>query len=201
MGSIYLRYAAISANSDIDRRCKLTHAAAHFERTSRKYSVLSFIKPGLATALILTSAACAHRPSAHATDPTTVGSAARPQGEVVDFAASAGERVFFDYDQFNLRPDARRTLEQQASWLLRNPAVRVIVAGHCDERGTREYNLSLGARRAAAARDYLVSLGVSPSRIDTVSFGKDRPLDSRASEDGWAINRHAHTQVVGVRTS
>jgi peptidoglycan-associated lipoprotein len=81
------------------------------------------------------------------------------------------------------------------------PNVRVLVAGNCDERGTREYNLALGARRAAAARDYLVSLGVDGGRVETVSYGKERPLDARANEEAWSVNRNAHTQIVSGAVS
>src|SRR5690606_5309068 len=105
-----------------------------------------------------------------------------------DFRVSVGDRVFFGYDQYDLASDARATLEKQAAWLKQYPNVRVLLAGNCDERGTREYNLALGARRAAAAKDYLVSLGVSASRMDTVSYGKERPMDPRSNEEAWALN-------------
>ena len=123
-----------------------------------------------------------------------------PQGPVPgsldDFRVSVGERVFFGYDRYDLSPEARATLEKQAAWLRRYSSVRVLVAGNADERGTREYNLALGARRAASAKDYLVSLGVSATRLDTVSYGKERPLDPRSSEEAHALNRNAHTQLV-----
>ena len=123
-----------------------------------------------------------------------------PQGPVPgsldDFRISVGERVFFGYDRYDLSPEARATLEKQAAWLRRYSAVRVLVAGNADERGTREYNLALGARRAASAKDYLVSLGVSAGRLDTVSYGKERPLDPRSTEEAHALNRNAQTQLV-----
>ena len=117
-------------------------------------------------------------------------------GSLDDFRVSVGERVFFGYDRYDLSPEARATLEKQAAWLRRYSSVRVLVAGNADERGTREYNLALGARRAASAKDYLVSLGVSATRLDTVSYGKERPLDPRSSEEAHALNRNAHTQLV-----
>ena len=117
-------------------------------------------------------------------------------GSVEDFRVSVGDRVFFGYDRFDLTPEARSVLERQAAWLRQYPNVRMLVAGNCDERGTREYNLALGARRAAAARDYLVSLGVAAGRVETVSYGKERPLDPRANEEAWSVNRNAHTQIV-----
>jgi peptidoglycan-associated lipoprotein len=117
-------------------------------------------------------------------------------GSLEDFRITAGERVFFGYDRFDLTPEARATLEKQAAWLRRYGSVRVLVAGSADERGTREYNLALGARRASAAKDYLVSLGVPAGRIETVSYGKERPLDPRSNEEAWALNRNAHTQIL-----
>jgi peptidoglycan-associated lipoprotein len=117
-------------------------------------------------------------------------------GSVQDFQASVGDRVFFDYDSFSLTGQARSVLERQAAWMQRYPNVRVLIAGNADERGTREYNFALGARRASAARDYLVSLGVAAGRIDTVSYGKERPMDPRSNEEAWSVNRNAHTQIV-----
>jgi len=92
-------------------------------------------------------------------------------------------------------------LSRQASWLNRYPNTRILIDGNADERGTREYNLALGARRASAARDYLVNLGVSPSRISTISYGKERPIDGRSNEEAWAKNRNAHTGIVSGATS
>lgn len=109
----------------------------------------------------------------------------------------AGERVFFGFDSSTLSPEARAVLREQANFLNANPTLRIRVEGNADERGTREYNLALGARRANAAKDFLVGLGVNPSRIDTISYGKDRPLDPRSTEAAWAMNRNARTFVVG----
>lgn len=117
-------------------------------------------------------------------------------GSLDDFRISVGERVFFGYDRYDLSPEARATLEKQAAWLRRYSSVRVLIAGNADERGTREYNLALGARRAAATKDYLVSLGVPAARLETVSYGKERPLDPRSTEEAHALNRNAHTQLV-----
>jgi len=122
-------------------------------------------------------------------------------GSAEDFRVSVGDRVFFGYDRFDLTPEARQVLERQAAWLRQYPNVRLLVAGNCDERGTREYNLALGARRAAAARDYLVSLGVDGGRIETVSYGKERPLDPRSNEEAWSVNRNAHSQIVSGAVS
>lgn len=110
--------------------------------------------------------------------------------------AEAGERVFFETDRFDLTDEARSILTRQAAWIRANPGKRVLVAGNCDERGTREYNLALGARRASAARDFLIGLGVNPERIETVSYGKERPIDDRPNPEGWAVNRNAHTMLL-----
>lgn len=117
-------------------------------------------------------------------------------GSQADLEQNAGHRVFFGYDQYSLTSQAQATLARQAEWLKGNPSSRILVAGNCDERGTREYNLALGARRAAAARAYLVSLGVDGSRVSTVSYGKERPLDTRSSSDAWALNRNATSTIV-----
>ncbi len=119
-------------------------------------------------------------------------------GSQEDLVVNVGDRVFFDFDKFNLKPDARKTLEKQAAWLKANPSVRVTVEGHCDERGTREYNLALGERRANAAKDYLVSLGINPSRLKTISYGKERPVAMGSNEAAWAQNRRSVTVVTGA---
>jgi len=108
-----------------------------------------------------------------------------------DLALNVGDRVFFDFDKSDLRPDAIETLNRQASWLSANGGVTVTIEGHCDERGTREYNLALGGRRAAAAKQYLESTGVDGGRIDTVSYGKERPAVLGSNEAAWAQNRRA----------
>ncbi len=108
---------------------------------------------------------------------------------------SAGDRVFFDTDAYTIRPDAADGLSKQADWLNRYPAVRVRIEGNCDERGTREYNFALGARRANSVRDFLVAHGVDGSRITTVSYGKERPIDPGDGEDAWAKNRNGHTTI------
>lgn len=119
-------------------------------------------------------------------------------GSQQDLEVNVGDRVFFDFDSYSLRPDARATLEKQSAWLQQNPKVTVTIEGHTDERGTREYNLALGERRANAVRDYLVALGVDPNRIKTVSYGKERPVDPRSTEAAWAKNRRAVMVVNNV---
>lgn len=125
---------------------------------------------------------------------TRMGPAAGTQEDLV---VNVGDRVFFDFDKYNLKTEARATLEKQAAWLKRFPAATVTVEGHCDERGTREYNLGLGERRANSAKDYLVSLGVSPNRIKVISYGEERPVALGSNEAAWAQNRRSVTVVTG----
>lgn len=104
--------------------------------------------------------------------------------------------VHFDFDKYNLRSDAIRTLRANADFLRNYPTIRVQIEGHCDERGTPQYNLALGERRAYTSRDYLARVGVSGSRLSTISYGEERPQDSRQSETGWARNRRTHFRIV-----
>jgi peptidoglycan-associated lipoprotein len=106
-----------------------------------------------------------------------------------------GDRVFFDFDRATIRPDGEATLRRQAQFLRDNANLRITVAGHCDERGTREYNLALGERRATAAKNFLVSLGVDASRVITTSFGKERPIVLGHNEAAWAQNRVSITSI------
>jgi len=117
-------------------------------------------------------------------------------GSVQDFVINVGEFVYFDLDMYDIRSDAMPVLDAQAAWLRQYPNVKVRIEGNCDERGTREYNLALGARRANAVRDYLASRGVASSRIVTLSWGKERPVDPGSNEDAWAHNRNGHTVIV-----
>ncbi|MGF1628509.1 MAG: peptidoglycan-associated lipoprotein Pal [Kiloniellaceae bacterium] len=110
-------------------------------------------------------------------------------GSQEDLTVEVGDRVFFDFDQFNIRADQRGTVEALAAWLDTNPSVTLTVEGHCDERGTREYNLALGERRANSVRDYLVALGVNPARLSTVSYGEERPAVLGSNDSAWAQNR------------
>jgi peptidoglycan-associated lipoprotein len=103
--------------------------------------------------------------------------------------------VYFDTDEYSIRADAQPVLGAQAQWLNRYPQVRIRIEGNADERGTREYNLALGARRANAVRDFLIGQGVAAGRIETISFGKERPIDPGSSEEAWAKNRNGHTAI------
>jgi peptidoglycan-associated lipoprotein len=116
-------------------------------------------------------------------------------GSEEDLVANVGDRVFFAFDSSQLSSEARATLDRQAGWLGRYPQVSVQIAGNCDDRGTEEYNLALGQRRANAARDYLVARGVTSARISTISYGKDRPTALGDNEEAWAQNRNAITSV------
>ena len=103
--------------------------------------------------------------------------------------------VYFDFDRSDIKPDARRILAEDAEWLRKHRAVKVQIEGHCDERGTVEYNLALGQRRAASIRKYLVALGVNPGRLFTISYGEEQPVDPQHSEEAWAKNRRAHFKI------
>lgn len=105
--------------------------------------------------------------------------------------------IYYGYDRFNLTPEARKVLAEKASFLNANADVKVRIEGHCDERGTREYNLALGERRAKSAQDYLIFLGIDASRISTVSYGEERPVDPAHNEAAWTKNRRAHFDVLG----
>lgn len=132
------------------------------------------------------------------TEPVRVETAGFEAGSQADLETSAGHRVFFGYDQYTLSPQAQNTLRQQAQWLNANPGVTVQLAGNTDERGTREYNLALGARRAEAAKAYLVSLGVTANRLQTVSHGKERPAATGSNENSWSQNRNSTTTVLST---
>lgn len=106
-------------------------------------------------------------------------------------AEQIGDRVQFGYDSYTLSTQARQVLLSQAKWLQRFPNLTITIEGHCDERGTREYNLALGERRANSAKSYLVALGVSENRINVVSYGKERPAAAGSNEQAWAKNRRA----------
>ncbi len=115
------------------------------------------------------------------------------QGQV--FESSMLKDIYFNFDRYDIRPDDAAVLQENAALLKKFPKVKIQIEGHCDERGTIEYNLALGERRANKTKDYLVSLGISPDRISTISYGKERPLDPGHHEEAWAKNRRAHTII------
>jgi len=118
-------------------------------------------------------------------------------GTIQDFIVNVGDRVFFDFDKSTLTGKAQETLNKQAAWLSRVSSATILIEGHCDERGTREYNLALGERRATAVKDYLVSKGIAASRIKTISYGKERPAVLGSNEWAWSQNRRGVTTITG----
>ena len=161
---------------------------------------------GLMAALLLVSA-CASEPDATKTSTgegsgrtsqtsgTTSPSVSAPRPGSAEEFITIGDRVFFDFDKSAVRSDGAQTLNAQAAWLQKYPGVSVVVEGHCDERGTREYNLALGERRANAVKEYLVSRGISANRVSTISYGKERPAVLGSNESAWAQNRRGVTVV------
>lgn len=110
----------------------------------------------------------------------------------VESAGRSLQDIHFDFDQHNIRPEDRAILEKNGQWLKGNPSAKVQIEGHCDERGTVEYNLALGERRAKSTKDYLISLGIEPDRLPTISYGEEKPLDPGHNEEAWAKNRRSH---------
>jgi len=128
-------------------------------------------------------------------DVASVDLSAPIPGTQEDLVQNVGDRVLFDYDSAVLTPEGRRTLERQAEWLRLFPEHSIMIEGHCDERGTREYNLALGERRSHAAREALIAFGIDPSRIKTTSYGKERPYALGHNKESWKLNRRAVSVV------
>lgn len=161
----------------------------------------------MAVALVAT-AGCAKKPPKELPPPPTEQPPTQPgnygnnEGQTMSSLAEQFRRevtsdtVHFALDQYDIDAEARGVLESQATWLAAHPAVRITIEGHCDERGTREYNLALGDRRANAAKNYLAERGVSPDRITTISYGKERPIALGSDDASWAQNRRAVTIVL-----
>jgi peptidoglycan-associated lipoprotein len=116
--------------------------------------------------------------------------------EGVVFESSLLKDVYFDYDKYDIRPGDMAILKENATLLKKYPTVKIQIEGHCDERGTNEYNLALGERRANSTKNYLISLGIPSDRISTISYGEEKPLDPSHREEAWAKNRRAHTIIV-----
>ncbi len=150
---------------------------------------------GLAAASFVS--ACADTPPPAPAPATTISSATNTvtPGSQEDLVANVGDRVFFDYDRSSLSPEAQAILARQAAWLNKYPQVNVQVAGNCDERGTEDYNIALGNRRAMTTSQYLQAQGIGRPRITTISYGKDRPVALGSDEAAWAQNRNAITSV------
>jgi len=164
----------------------------------------------LTVAAMVALAGCAHKkpktlppPPPESTAPSNdTGASSGPVGSSIvpgsraDFLQQVGtDTVHFDTDKSDVNSEGQGILAQQAKWLVAHPQVRVTLEGHCDERGTREYNLALGDRRATSAKNTLVAAGVSPDRINTISYGKERPVATGSDESSWAQNRRAVTVV------
>ncbi len=165
-----------------------------------KYTALMGMA-GLSAALLL--GACSTPKPVDAPPPPMASTPSAPSaptssivpGSAEDLRVNVGDTVHFAYNEYNVEEADRATLQRQATWLQKYPSIRVTVEGDCDERGTREYNLALGARRANAVKEYLVSLGVSAARVDTISYGKEHPICSDSTEDCWAQNRRGVTSI------
>ena len=143
------------------------------------------IKTIAAVAALVFVAACSSNEQAAAPS----GTAAVTPGSIADFKQNVGDRVYFDFDQSSVREDGRATLGKQATWLKQYTNYPITIEGKCDERGTREYNLALGERRANAVKQYLIAQGVPATRIQTISYGKERPEVVGSDEGAWARNR------------
>ena len=168
-----------------------------------------FYKFIITTFLILFVAACATKPkdSADASGSGTTSSDSVEgtitetagngivAGSQEDLIVNVGDRVFFGYDSSELDSDALELLQDQVAWLKQNSDVSITIEGHCDERGTREYNLALGEKRAQAVKNYLIGLGISPDRVSTISYGKERPAVVGSNDGAWAQNRRSVTIV------
>jgi peptidoglycan-associated lipoprotein len=173
-------------------------------------SVRTLTRSALLVGMLVTVAACSNKKDASgeidvtsnrdalgastAYDPNAVNGNVVP-GTQQDLVVNVGDRVFFGYDQFDLTPEGQSTLNMQAEWMKRFPNVNVTIEGHCDERGTREYNLALGDKRASAVKNYMMALGVPADRINTISYGKERPAVMGSNPSAWAQNRRGVTVV------
>lgn len=156
-----------------------------------EFSIVGLLKGLALVVLVVTLAAC----SRSGTGVGNLGPGGGPPGSQQEFLVTVGDRVFFETDSSALTPVASATLDKQATWLNRYSHYRILIEGHADERGTREYNIALGARRASVVVNYLVSKGVNPARITSKSFGKERPVAICNDISCWSQNRRAVTVV------
>ena len=170
-----------------------------------------FYKFLISALLVLFVAACATKPkdegessgsgSSSSGDSVSEGTITETSGSGIvagsqeDLIVNVGDRVFFGYDSSDLDSDALELLQDQVAWLKQNSGVSVTIEGHCDERGTREYNLALGEKRAQAVKNYLIGLGINPDRVSTISYGKERPAVVGSNDGAWAQNRRSVTTV------
>ncbi|MEM8742833.1 MAG: peptidoglycan-associated lipoprotein Pal [Pseudomonadota bacterium] len=161
---------------------------------------MKLMQMGAVVLTALALAACSNTPEETEVTPSETTTQV-PENSVQYFTTVVGDRVLFGFDSSSIDGIAQDTLRRQAEWLLANPAVTIVIEGHADERGTREYNLALGARRANATLQFLVGQGIDPSRITTVTFGKERPDAVCSNESCWSVNRRAVTVVAGAPLS
>ena len=171
-----------------------------------------FYKFFISIFMVLFVAACATTPkdsadssgsgsSSSGSDVSSEGTITETEGSGIvsgsqeDLIVNVGDRVFFGYDSSDLDSDALELLQDQVAWLKQNSDVSVTIEGHCDERGTREYNLALGEKRAQAVKNYLIGLGINPDRVSTISYGKERPAVVGSNDGAWAQNRRSVTIV------
>jgi peptidoglycan-associated lipoprotein len=162
--------------------------------------IAAFTRSPFAIALVamLAIAGCANKNAPNNPADLGLGAGAATPGSSQDFTVNVGDRIFFDTDSSVIRADAQQTLAKQAQWLNQYGTYSITVEGHADERGTREYNLALGARRAAAARDFLIARGVAGNRLRTISYGKERPVAVCDNISCWSQNRRAVTVLNGA---
>lgn len=146
----------------------------------------------------LAIAGCASKKTPNSAADLGLGGGTASPGSAQDFTVNVGDRIFFDTDSSSIRADAQQTLGRQAQWLNKYGQYAIVVEGHADERGTREYNLALGARRAAATRDFLIGKGVAGNRLKTISYGKERPVAVCDDISCWSQNRRAVTTLSGA---
>ena len=157
-------------------------------------AIVLALAPGCASRKKVSPEANVEPPPTESTTPPPSSESERPPApsEGATGERSSLEDAFFDYDDFSLRQDAKSALEKDGKYLQKNSGTNVVIEGHCDERGSVEYNLALGEKRARAAKEYLTSYGIGGSRVTTISYGKERPFDTGHDESAWAKNRRAH---------
>jgi peptidoglycan-associated lipoprotein len=166
----------------------------------RSITSVRAIRLAAALTAALAIAACSKTPDPNAAGGLGAGGAgagAATPGSQQDFVVNVGDRVFFETDSTDLTSQAQATLDKQSRWLAQYPRYSITVEGHADERGTREYNIALSARRATAAREYLISQGVAANRISSIAYGKERPAALCDAEQCWSQNRRAVTVITG----
>jgi peptidoglycan-associated lipoprotein len=164
----------------------------------RRIAALTRNPMAIAMVAMLALAGCASKQAPNTAADLGLGAGAATPGSSQDFTVNVGDRIFFDVDSSVVRADAQATLTRQAQWLNQYGSYAITIEGHADERGTREYNLALGARRAAATREFLITRGVAGNRIRTISFGKEKPVAVCDDISCWSQNRRAVTVVSGA---